>query len=97
MARGGFVSNKIFDVLAGGGFAISDINPGLTEMFGPTIPQYESPEHLADLIDLYLGRPDQRQDLMHAGRKIALAHTYLDRARQIVRDFRPVAHFGAQP
>lgn len=76
MAKDGLVAVKIFDILASGGFAISDKNTGIAEIFGDTVPQYESPEHLRELLDLYIARPDERLKLMEKGRKIALSHTY---------------------
>lgn len=85
MAREGFVSNKVFDILASGGFVISDKNPGLNEIFGDTVPQYESPEHLRHLVEYFLTRSKERQKLMLGGRKIALANTYGDRVLQFSR------------
>jgi spore maturation protein CgeB/predicted SAM-dependent methyltransferase len=89
MAREGFVSNKIFDILASGGFAISDRNAGLDKIFGKAVPQYESPDHLKELVEFYLSHPDERERLMLAGREIALGNTYRDRAIQCVRQFSP--------
>ena len=89
MAREGFVSNKVFDILAGGGFVISDTNPGLAKIFGEAVPQFQTTEQLRDLVDFYLKNPAQRERLMLEGRKIALANTYRDRAARLVRDFRP--------
>jgi len=85
MAREGFVSNKVFDVLASGGFVISDENRGLGPLFGEAVPEYTSPEHLRDLVDFYLTREEERCRLMLLGRRIALAHTYQDRAETFRR------------
>lgn len=87
MAREGFVSNKIFDILASGGFAISDRNAGLERIFGNTVPQHESAEHLKELLDFYSNNPEKRKELMLKGRKIALANTYRNRAIRIAREF----------
>lgn len=89
MARKGFVSNKIFDILASGGFAISDRNTGLDKIFGKTVPQYESTGHLHELVEFYLSNPPERERLMLKGREIALANTYRDRAIQFAREFLP--------
>lgn len=91
MAREGFVSNKIFDILASGGFAISDRNAGLDMIFEKAVPQYESTGHLQDLVEFYLCNPDERERLMLKGRKIALDNTYRDRAIQFTREFLPSA------
>lgn len=90
MAREGFVSNKMFDILASGGFVISDKNRGIARIFGSAVPQYESIEQLQALITFYLENPVEREKLMIAGRKIALSNTYRNRAVQIVREFMPV-------
>lgn len=87
MAREGMVSPRLFDILASGGFAISDQNTGIKEIFGDTVPQYRSARHLRELLDRYIGHPDRRRQLMDRGRKIALTHTWRKRAEQIVRAF----------
>ena len=91
MAKEGFVSNKIFDILASGGFVISDRNAGLDKIFGKTVPQYESTGHLQELVEFYLNNPDERERLMLKGREIALDNTYRDRAIQFAREFLPSA------
>lgn len=84
MRREGFISSKIFDILASGGFCVSDKNPGVEEIFGDTVPQYESPEHLKELVDFYVGNPDERLRLMERGRKIALSYTWKRVAEQFL-------------
>ncbi len=91
MAREGFVSNKIFDILASGGFAISDRNAGLDKIFGKAVPQYESADHLQELVEFYLSNPAERERLMLKGREISLENTYRDRAIQFAREFLPPA------
>ena len=91
MAREGFVSNKIFDILASGGFAISDRNAGLGKIFEKAVPQYESADHLQELVEFYLSNPAERERLMLKGREIALDNTYRDRAIQFAREFLPPA------
>lgn len=90
MAREGFVSNKMFDILASGGFVISDKNIGIEKIFGQAVPQYDSTEQLQELVTFYLENPVEREKLMIEGRMIALSNTYRDRAVRIVRDFLPV-------
>ena len=87
MAREGFVSNKVFDILASGGFVISDKNPGLDLIFGETVPQYDTPEQLRGLVDYYLQNSRARQELKAQGCQAALRHTYQARAREFVHDF----------
>ena len=87
MAREGFVSNKVFDILASGGFAISDKNIGIEKIFGQAVPQYESAQELQALITFYLNNPTERKKRMMDGRRIALSNTYRDRAVQVAGDF----------
>ncbi len=82
MAREGFVAVRVFDILASGGFCISDKNSGIEEIFGNAVPQYKSPEHLKELIDFYLKNPREREKLMKKGREVALSHTWRKRAEQ---------------
>jgi hypothetical protein len=84
MAREGFVSVRVFDILASGGFCISDENSGIKEIFGDTVPQYESSEHLKELINFYINNTEKRLELMEKGRKIALSHTWNNRAKQFL-------------
>jgi hypothetical protein len=86
MEREGFVSNKVFDILASGGFVISGKNKGLAPLFEDAVPEYESPEHLKEMVQYYLGNPEERQHLMAKGLKTARTHTYRERAIQFTRE-----------
>jgi len=90
MAKDGLVAVKIFDILASGGFAIADKNAGIAEIFGDAVPQYESPQHLRELLDFYIAHPEERLKLMEKGRKIALSHTYGKRAEQFAKGLKQV-------
>lgn len=85
MNREGFLNPRLFDVLASGGFCISDKNSGIDEIFGDAIPQYESPQHLRELIDYYISHPDERLKLMEKGREIALSYTWHKIAEQFLK------------
>jgi tetratricopeptide (TPR) repeat protein len=86
MEREGFVSNKVFDILAGGGFVISAKNKGLSPLFQDTVPEYESAPQLKERLTYYLSHPEERQRLMAKGQKIAGTHTYGERAMQLMKD-----------
>jgi hypothetical protein len=86
MAREGFVSNKVFDILASGGFVISGKNKGLAPIFEDSVPEYESPEHLKEIVEYYLNHTEERQRLMAKGLKIARTHTYRERAIRFVKE-----------
>lgn len=85
MEREGFVSNKVFDILASGGFVISGKNKGLAAIFEDSVPEYESAEHLRELVKYYLNNPEERRFLMEKGLKIARTHTYAERAIQFTK------------
>ncbi|HOO46869.1 MAG TPA: tetratricopeptide repeat protein, partial [Deltaproteobacteria bacterium] len=89
MAREGFLSNKIFDILASGGFAISDENACIQEIFGDTVPQYQSPEHLGELFDVFINNPEKRSDLMARGREIALRYNFKALAKRLISAMNP--------
>ncbi|MCL4818040.1 MAG: glycosyltransferase [Vicinamibacteria bacterium] len=84
MVEAGIVSPRVYDILAGGGFCISDANPGLTDVFGDCVPQYRSPGELRSLVRHFLAHPDERLPLMERGRAIALEATWEDRARRLM-------------
>jgi hypothetical protein len=88
MAEAGIVSPRVYDILASGGFCVSDANPGLTEVFGDAVPQYRSPHELRELVQHFLDHPEERLPLMAAGREIALASTWADRARSLMAPVR---------
>jgi hypothetical protein len=85
MTAEGFVAIRVFDILASGGFCISDANPGLGEIFGDAVPQYRSADELRALIDFYLQHPEERLKLMRCGQEIALSHSWHERAAQFMR------------
>ncbi|MCK5850652.1 MAG: glycosyltransferase family 1 protein, partial [Kiritimatiellae bacterium] len=76
MIEAGFVAIRIFDILASGGFCISDANPGINEIFGDVVPQYHSSEELQEIVSYYIDHPEARQARMEQGRKIAANHTW---------------------
>lgn len=88
MKRWGFVAVRVFDILACGGFCISDDNKGVNEIFGNAVPQYHSPDELRDLIVYYLSRDKERQLLSREGRRIALHHGWKKRAETFKQAFK---------
>lgn len=76
MRKEGFVAERIFDILASGGFCISDRNPGIKEIFQDSVPQYDTPAHLKGLIKFYIENPSERQKKMAAGQEIVSKYTW---------------------
>ena len=85
MAEEGFVAIRVFDILASGGFCISDVNPGLDEIFGDVVPQYHSASELRELIDFFLQHPEERLALVRRGKEIALSNSWSKRAGQLMQ------------
>lgn len=86
MRVGGFVANRLFDVLASGGVVVSDPVVGLDELLGPLVPTYEHPHQLGTIIAELLEDPARRRLLARSGREHVLAHHSMDlRALDILR------------
>jgi spore maturation protein CgeB len=85
MRAHGFLSNRLYDVLASGGFVISDAAVGLEEEFGGAVVSYSDPEELRRLVDQYLADEPLRKSLSARGREIVLArHTFAHRADRLI-------------
>ena len=57
MKAWGFVSNRLFDVLACGTPVISDAVDGIAELFEGAVPEYHDPAELRALVDEVLADP----------------------------------------
>jgi O-antigen biosynthesis protein len=85
MRAEGFISNRIYDVLASGGFVISDHVEGIEEEFDDAVPTYDRPEELRDLVDRYLADPEERRRRAERGRRAVLErHTFEQRVSVIL-------------
>ena len=86
MRENGFISNRMFDVLACNGFILTDDVCGLKELFGDIIVTYNTKESLEEKIDYYLTNKDERDKLSKKGRDLVLTkHTYKNRVEQILK------------
>ncbi|WP_156794872.1 glycosyltransferase [Curtobacterium sp. BH-2-1-1] len=84
MAAGGFVSNRVFDVLAAGGVVVTDPVVGLGEVLDvPTLAVAGSREDLAALLDPAYPWPDEASRAEVAAR-IAAEHSFDARARVLL-------------
>jgi hypothetical protein len=95
MRAWGFVSNRVFDVLACGTPVISDPVDGMAELFEGAVLEYRTPEDLRCLVDGVLADPDGARHRADSGRKAILAnHTFDHRAHELLdsieRCVRPV-------
>lgn len=81
----GFISNRLFDVVAAGGRVLSDDVKGIHDVFGDSVVTYASPIELVELLrrgtdSLF---PSEDELLDHAAR-IARDHSFRARARVLL-------------
>ena len=87
MKAWGFISNRLFDVLACGTPVISDSVDGLADLFDGAVLEYRTPTELRALVDEVLADPAAARERAERGRKVVLAnHTMDHRARQLVHN-----------
>lgn len=72
MKDAGFISNRVFDVTASGGFLISDYMPEIEKFYGDSIPMFKTKEELATLLHYYLNHPEERKQKALSAQKITL-------------------------
>ena len=86
MRTGGFIANRLFDVLASGGLVLSDDVADLETVFGDTVPVYSDPQELESQLRVLLADSALRRRLVATGREIVLAeHTLDHRAAELLR------------
>lgn len=81
----GFVSNRIFDVLACGTPVVSDPVAGLDDLFGDLVPTWHSPDDLGAIVRAILADPGPARAAAARARELVLAHhTFDHRATEIL-------------
>jgi glycosyltransferase involved in cell wall biosynthesis len=80
----GIISNRLFDVAAAGGRAVSDPVPGIATLFGDTVTEVEGPRALATAVDLIARTPEAAATREQRARSIAEEHSFDVRARRLV-------------
>jgi GT2 family glycosyltransferase/spore maturation protein CgeB len=85
MRREAFISNRLYDASAAGGFVISDHVDGLDDEFDGGIVVYKDAADLRVQIDWYLEHPDERRAKAERARAAVIArHTFRHRALDIL-------------
>lgn len=77
---------RIFDIMANGGFVLTNYQADLMELFTPDedFVYYEDQEDLLAKVDYYLSHDEDRQQIAsNAKKKIEAHHTFYDRLQQI--------------
>lgn len=70
----GFISNRIYDVTASGGFVLTDYLSEVEEVYGDSVAMYKNYEEFKEKIDYYLNNPEERQKMADRARQITLEH-----------------------
>lgn len=84
MRREGFINPRVLDVLASGGFVVSDSVLGMDELLGRSVAAYNGPEDLSRIIERYLHDDAAREYLSEGGREIALRYTFRSTCQNIM-------------
>lgn len=86
MADFGFLSNRIFDVLAAGGTLVSDAVPSIQRVFGDGVTEVDSARSLAAAVEQHAAHPPSvaRRKAISAG--VAREHSFVQRAGAIWQD-----------
>ena len=85
-AEAAFLNNRLYDVLASGGFVISDAVDGLREEFDDAVVAYRDAADLVRLVERYLADPSARAERAERGRRAVLErHTFGHRVEEILR------------
>lgn len=72
MAYFGFVSNRIYDVSASGGFILTDYVKDIEEEYGDSIVMYKDFDEFNEKLQYYLEHEDERKALAKKAQKITL-------------------------
>lgn len=78
MRRWGFLSNRVFDVLACGTPVVSDDLPEVQELFGDLVPTWASPEQLRDTVVALLAQPRRTAERVAEARALVLGSHTMD-------------------
>jgi len=76
----GFVSNRIYDVTASGGFVFTDYLPEIEQVYGDSVATYKDFDEFKDKLDYYLKHPEDRQQMAEKARQITLKYFTNDTA-----------------
>jgi hypothetical protein len=85
-------NSRVYDVLAAGGFLLSEDRPVLHREFevGRHLDTFSTPEEAAEKVDYYLAHPTEREAMAREGQRHVLAHhTFADRCRRLLALARP--------
>lgn len=79
----GFVSNRVYDVTASGGFVLTDYLPEIEEAYGDSVATYKDYYDFKEKLEYYLAHPEIRAEMAQRARQITLERFTADKAAQI--------------
>jgi len=82
----GLVSNRLFDVVAAGGRAVSDPLPSIAPLFGDAVAQVSGADDTRAAIDRLLAAPTSPEDRTKMADAVATEHSFDARAARLVGD-----------
>lgn len=91
MRREGFINPRILDVLASGGFVVSDDIVGIDELLEGNVATYNSSEELRTLLAKYLYDAPGRDALSAKGRELALQYSFPSACLRIIRHIESIS------
>lgn len=70
----GFVSNRIYDVNASGGFVLTDYLPEIEQVYGNSVATYKDEQEFREKLEYYLTHAEERQKMAKQAREITLKY-----------------------
>lgn len=68
----GFVSNRVYDVTASGGFILTDYLPEIENVYGDSVATYKDYYEFKEKLDYYSAHPEERAKMVEKAREITL-------------------------
>ena len=68
----GFISNRIYDVTASGGFIFTDYLKEIEEVYGDSIAMYKNEKEFREKLEYYLNNENERKEMSKRAQKITL-------------------------
>ena len=72
MAHLGFISNRIYDVSASGGFVFTDYVKEIEDEYGDSIAMYKDYDDFKQKLEYYLSHEEERVNMAKRAQKITL-------------------------
>ena len=79
------LSPRVYEIAANGGFMLSEWRPEIDELFDDLVPTFTNGEQLNELVHYWLPKDKERQEIGVELAKIAKRHSYVERAKRIVK------------